>query len=135
MNRLLNSRPFNTDLATLTLRLIFGGLLCVYHGYLKIENYDLYLSMSKDIIGIGTKLSYNLVIFAELGCGFLVAIGLFTRLAVIPIIISFSVAFFIAHAKDAFMIKELAFLFLVLSIPVFILGSGRYSADRLLLKR
>lgn len=133
-NKILNTRPLNTDVAALLLRLIFGGLF-IYHGYDKIDHYHLYLSMSKDIIGIGTKLSFNLVIFAEFFCGFFVAIGFLTRLTVIPIFISMSVAFFVAHAKDAFMVKELAFLFLVLSIPVFILGSGKYSVDTLVFKK
>ena len=133
-NKILSTHPLNTDVAALLLRLIFGGLF-IYHGYDKIDHYHTYLSMSKDIIGIGTKLSYNLVIFAEFFCGFFVAIGFFTRLTVIPIFITMSVAFFVAHSKDPFQIKELAFLFLVLSIPVFILGSGKYSADKLLFKK
>jgi len=133
-NKLLGTQSLNTDVATLLLRLIFGGLL-FYHGYDKIDHYHLYLSMSKSIIGLGAKMEFSLVIFAEFFCGFLIIIGLFTRLAVIPLIISFSVAFFIAHAKDAFMVKELAFLFLLLCIPVFILGSGKFSVDRLLFKK
>jgi putative oxidoreductase len=133
-NKILNTRPLNTDVAALLLRLIFGGLF-IYHGYDKIDHYHLYLSMSKDIIGIGTKLSYNLVTFAEFFCGFFVAIGFLTRLTVTPLIISMSVAFFIVHSKDPFQIKELAFLFLLLCIPVFILGSGKYSADALLFKK
>jgi putative oxidoreductase len=45
-----------------------------------------------------------------------------------------AVAFFIAHAKDAFDVKALAFIFLLLSIVVFVLGSGRFSIDRWLFK-
>jgi putative oxidoreductase len=133
-NKILSTWSLNTDVAALLLRLIFGGLF-IYHGYDKIDHYHMYLSMSKDIIGIGTKLSFNLVIFAEFFCGFFVAIGFLTRLTVIPIFISMSVAFFVAHAKDAFMVKELAFLFLLLCIPIFILGSGKYSVDTLVFKK
>ena len=63
-NKILSPRSLNTDVAALLLRLIFGGLF-IYHGYDKIDHYHMYLSMSKDIIGIGTKLSFNLVIFAD----------------------------------------------------------------------
>ncbi|HEY1112570.1 MAG TPA: DoxX family protein, partial [Chitinophagaceae bacterium] len=72
---------------------------------------------------------FNLVIFAELVCGFLVLIGLLTRLTVIPIFITMAVAFFVAHANDPFDVKALAFVFLLLSVIVFVLGSGRYSID------
>jgi putative oxidoreductase len=132
-NKIFSQEPLNTDVAALFLRLTFGGLF-FYHGYQKVIHYDEYLTYFTDIIGIGIKLSYNLLIFAELVCGFFVTIGFLTRITVIPIFIAMSVAVFIAHAKDKFQIKELAFLFLLLSIVVFVLGSGKYSLDNLLFK-
>lgn len=132
-NFLLRTQSLNTDLATFLLRLIIGGMF-VYHGYLKIENYNTYMPMMQDVIGIGAKLSYNLVIFAEFGCGLLVTIGLFTRLAILPILFSMSIAFFIAHEKDAFMMKMLPFVYMLTCLPIFILGSGKYSADRMIFK-
>jgi len=134
MKRFFSSTPLSADLAALLLRLIVGGTLCFYHGIDKINHYKLYLSYSTNIIGIGTQLSYNLIIFAELVCAFFVCIGLLTRLFVLPILINFSVAVFIAHSADTFQVKELAFLFLVLTLPILVLGSGRYSVDRLLKK-
>ena len=133
-NKLLSHQSLNTDLAALLLRLIFGGLF-VRYGYNKVIAYDQILPMFQDLIGIGSKLSFNLLIFAEFFCGFLVLIGFFTRLAVIPIFIAMAVAFFIAHAKDPFDVKALAFVFLLLSTVVFALGSGKYSMDKLLFKK
>ena len=132
-NRTLSHQSLNADLGALLLRLVLGGLLA-YHGYTKFVAYDQILPMFSDLIGIGSKLSFNLVIFAELVCGLLVAIGLLTRLSVIPIFIAMCVAFFLAHAKDPFQVKELAFTFMLLAIVVFVLGSGRYSVDALLFR-
>lgn len=132
-NSITSYRPLHTDLAILLFRLIFGGLF-VYHGYTKLMAYDQILPMFGDIIGIGSKLSFNLVIFAELVCGFMVAVGFLTRLAVIPILITMIVAYFIAHGKDPFQVKELAFLFLTICVPIFIAGSGRLSVDGLIQK-
>ena len=101
MKRLFSYTALNTDAAALLLRLIFGGLF-VRYGYMKLASYNEYLPMSQDLIGIGAKFSFDLVIFAELVCGFLVLIGLLTRLAVIPIFIAMFVAFFVAHKMDAF---------------------------------
>ena len=133
-NKILRTSPLNADLGALTLRLILGGLF-IYHGVQKIQMYDTILPMFTDLIGIGSKLSFNLLIFAEFFCGFLVLIGFFTRLSVLPILFAISVAYFIAHQQDPFMKKELAFSLMVLCIPVFILGSGKYSADRLFFKK
>jgi putative oxidoreductase len=132
-NSILSTRSLNTDVASLLIRLIFGGIF-VYHGFGKYVAYDHILPMFGDIIGIGSKLSFNLVIFAELICGLLVLVGFLTRLSVIPILITMIVAFFIAHAKDPFQVKELAFMYMLLSIVVFVLGSGKYSVDGLIFK-
>lgn len=129
--RLLKPQSLNTDIAALLLRLIFGGLF-FYYGYQKVSMYHQILPMFGDVIGIGSRLSFHLVIFAELVCGFLVLIGFVTRLSVIPIFITMIVAYFIAHANDPFQVKQLAFVYLLLSVVVFVLGSGRYSVDFLL---
>jgi putative oxidoreductase len=130
-NKIIKQNSLNTDLATLFLRLIFGGLF-VYYGYSKLVSFNEILPMFQDVIGIGSMLSFILVIFAELVCGFLVLIGCFTRLAIIPIFITMGVAFFIAHASDPFIVKQLAFVYLLLSIVVFLLGSGKFSIDSLI---
>lgn len=131
---LTDSVPLDSNLAALLLRLILGGLF-VYSGWLKIKGYDTILPMFTDIIGIGTKLSFNLLIFSEFFCGILVVLGLFTRLAVIPLLFCMCIAYFIAHANDPFYKKELAFTFLVLCLPVFVMGSGKYSLDRIIFKK
>lgn len=131
MKSFFNYHSLNTDVATLVLRLLFGGLFIRY-GYMKLVSYDEMLSQFGDIIGIGSELSLILVIFAEFFCGILVTIGLLTRLAAIPIFITMFVAYFIAHGNDAFDVKALAFVFLILSIVIFILGGGKYSLDKLI---
>ncbi len=131
LQKIRDTSGLNNDLATLLLRLLLGGLM-IYHGWQKIENYDKFAPMMKDLIGIGANLSFNLVIFAEFFCSILVVLGLFTRLSILPIIFSMSIALFIAHRNDPFMIKELAFAFLILAFIVFIVGSGKYSLDYLI---
>ena len=128
MQRIFKYHPLNTDLAALLLRVVFGGMF-TYIGYMKVASYDQIKPMFTDIIGIGAELSFHLVIFAELFCGFLVLIGLFTRLSVIPIFIAMFVAFFIAHEKDQFLMKQTPFVYMLLCIVIFVLGSGKYSLD------
>ena len=134
MKKLLSLSPLNSDITALLLRLIFGGLF-VRFGYMKAASYNDIMPMFQDIIGIGAKLSFNLVIFAELVCGFLVLVGFFTRLSVIPVFITMVVAFFIAHKADPFDMKISAFIFLCLSVVVFVMGSGKYAVDRLIVGR
>lgn len=75
MNKLFSPQSLNTDTASLMLRLIFGGLFIRY-GYMKLAAYDQILPMFGNPVGIGSSLSFNLVIFAELVCGILVTLGI-----------------------------------------------------------
>lgn len=131
---ILSPRPLGSDLAALLLRLIFGGMF-IYFGYGKIAAYDDILPMFEGYLGMSPKLSFHMVIFAEFGCGILVALGLLTRLSVIPIFITMIVAFFVAHADDPFTAKHSSFEFMLYSVVVFVLGSGKYSIDALLFKK
>jgi putative oxidoreductase len=132
-NTLTSLQPLSSDVAALLLRLIFGGLF-IFHGYTKLIAFDQISPMFPDLIGIGGKLTFILVICAELGCGILVTIGLLTRITVIPIFITMLSAFTMAHAQDPFVNKELPFTFLLLTTVVFTLGSGKYSVDGMLKK-
>lgn len=133
MKKLFCLPPLNTDLSILLLRLFFGGMFA-YYGWGKIQNYDAILPQFGDIIGIGPKLSFNLVIFGEFVCGILIALGLFTRLSVVPSFITMVVAFFVAHGNDPFENKIPAFTYLILSVIIFINGSGKYALDALLFR-
>lgn len=133
MKRLINPESLNTDLATLILRLVFGGMF-IYHGYPKLVGYNDMLGMFGDPIGLGTELSVMLVIFAEFCCGIFILVGLFTRYAVVFTFITMLVAYFVAHAKDEFMVKMLPFVYIWLCVVIFILGSGRYSLDAVISK-
>jgi putative oxidoreductase len=134
MNKIFNQQALNTDVAALILRLIFGGLF-MHFGYAKLAGFTEMLSIFPNPIHIGVKPTLILVIFAELFCGFLVTIGFLTRLSIIPIFIVMIVVVFIVHAKDPFDIKTLPFLFMFLSLVIFVLGSGKFSVDNLIFKK
>ena len=83
-----------------------------------------------DPIGIGPTASLILVTFAEAFCAALVLLGMFTRLALIPLIINMSVVVFVAHAGDPFGDKELGLFFLISFVVLFFTGAGKYSLDQ-----
>lgn len=88
-----------------------------------------------DPIGIGPALSLTLVVFAEFLCSVFIGIGWGTRLASIPLIITMAVAAFISHGADPFGRKELALMYLVIYVFLFISGSGKYSVDYFLTRK
>ncbi len=82
-----------------------------------------------DPLGIGSKISFILVVFAEAVCSALILIGLATRLATIPLIINMLVIIFIVHAADPFAKIEVSVFYLLVYLVLLISGSGRYSID------
>ena len=115
--------------ATLILRLGLGIIMLVAHGNDKLQHFSKYSAMFSDPFHLGRVTSLSLDIFAEFFCSCLIILGLFTRLACIPLIISTSVALFYAHHGDVFGMGERAGLFLTGYITLLFLGPGKVSVD------
>lgn len=109
-------------------RLLFGGLM-MWHGISKIVDFPALVDSYPDPIGLGSRVTLYLAIFTEVFCAAGVVLGAFYRLALIPLIISMCVAFLIVHHGDGFAAKELALIFFVMFVEMFVLGAGRYSLD------
>ena len=88
-----------------------------------------------DPLGVGTIPSLMMAIFAEVFCSIFVILGLGTRIAVIPLIITMLVAVFLVHANDPFGKKELGLMYLTIYMLLIVAGSGKYSIDQWLLNR
>ncbi len=89
----------------------------------------------RDPIGLGPELSLALTIFAEAFCAGLVMVGLATRLASIPLVITMAVIVFIVHADDPFRQQELPLLFGFAFAALAFTGPGKLSLDALISKR
>lgn len=87
-----------------------------------------------DPIGLGQEISFYLAAFAEGICVLFVFFGLFTRLALIPLIITMAVIVFIQHSGAPFGNIEMALAYFVAFIAIFLLGPGKHSLDNLLSK-
>jgi putative oxidoreductase len=87
-----------------------------------------------DPIGIGPELSLVLTSFSEFICAILIIIGLKSRIASIPLILTMLVAAFIVHAEDPIGKKEFPLLYLAMFLGIFLMGSGKYSIDGLMKK-
>ena len=117
------------DLGLLFLRLGAGGLMLT-HGFPKL----LRLFGEEEItfadpLGLGMGTTLALAVFAEFICAILIILGLGTRLAAIPLMITMFVAAFIIHAQDPFQRKELALIYLLIFTVLLITGAGKHSLD------
>lgn len=124
-------KPDGTFISVILLivRVVFGVML-MNHGIDKWANYQELSAVFPDPLGIGSPLSLGLAIFGELACSMAFIIGFLYRLAMIPMIFTMCVAFFIVHADDPFAVKKLAFVYLVVFVLMYIVGPGKFAVDR-----
>ncbi|HTM93051.1 MAG TPA: DoxX family protein [Flavisolibacter sp.] len=136
MKKLFSTRVSENALAfaLLLLRVGVGSLMLVQHGFDKLTHFAQKAPRFADPFHIGSTTSLSLVIFAEFFCAAFVIIGLFTRLACIPLVIAMSVALFSAHKGDFFGRGEAAGLFMIVFLALLFTGPGKISLDRLIAK-
>ncbi|CAN5227623.1 DoxX family protein [soil metagenome] len=117
---------FNVGMLLLRVAL---GILLLSHGYDKLIKFESLQQKFMNFMGLGSTVSLALVVFAEVFCSIFVILGLFTRLAVIPIIIAMFVAVAMAHNFQIFSNGEKPFIFLICGIAILFCGPGKISID------
>lgn len=83
-----------------------------------------------DPLGFGVEASLVLTVLAEFLCSILLILGVATRFALIPLMATMAVAWFIVHVDDPFGTQEKAAIYLLCFIVLMITGPGKYSADK-----
>lgn len=136
MKRILSinysSAAFNFSM--LFLRVVFGILMISKHGYSKMIKFEELHTRFYNFLGMGSTFSLVLIIFAEVICSAFIILGLFTRIAVIPLIIAMLVVIFGANADKALIESELALLFLGAYVTLLLCGPGKISIDGMINK-
>jgi putative oxidoreductase len=140
------------SIGLLILRIGIGGYL-ITHGSGKVQ---MLLAGGADKfgdpIGLGSTISLALVTMSEFLCALLIILGLATRLAAVPVVISMAVAAFVIHAGDPWTMgaaanaffsgasktwfsKEPALLYLIPFLSLVFTGGGKLSIDGLIAMR
>ena len=130
MRKLLSTKysPGAFNAAILLVRIWFGILL-MKHGYGKLTQFSETATGMPPLFGMSGTVTAALVVFAEFFCALFVILGLFTRLASIPVIICMGYAAFIAHKGEVFGDGEIATLYMTAYIVFLLVGPGKVSVD------
>ena len=84
-------------------------------------------------------LSWNLAMGAELVVPVLLVLGLLTRLGALALMVLTAVAWYAVHAGNGYNVCDngykMAFIYLLLLLPLLLQGAGKYSLDYLLFRK
>ncbi len=113
---------------------VFFAVLFFTHGLDKLMNFNSIVGTYPDVLGFGSYMTLMVSIFCEFCCSLFLIAGLLVRIMTVPMIISMGVAFFDVH--DAMMPEgELALIYFIVFIILFLTGPGKYSVDYLIDKK
>lgn len=126
-------RGKGSSLLILAVRLVFGVLFFI-HGLDKMMNFNLLVDNYPSVFGFGSYMTLMVSIFCEFCCSLFLIAGLLVRLTVIPMMIAMAVAFFDVH-DGMFPEGELALIYLIMFIILYITGPGKFSIDYLIDKK
>ncbi|NJW54592.1 DoxX family protein, partial [Salinimicrobium oceani] len=113
------------DLGLLILRLGAGGLMLTHGTPKLITLFGGEEIVFADPMGIGMGVTLALTVFAEFICSILIILGLGTRIAAVPLMITMFTAAFVIHAADPFQRKEMAIIYLLTFTVLLITGAGK----------
>ena len=122
------------DIAKLLLR-VTVGIMILFHGFEKIIhgiNGVKHLTVSS---GLPEFFAYGVYI-GEVAVPVFIILGLYARVASLVLALNMSMAIFLAYESSLFSLGkhgapviELSLLYLVASISIFLLGSGKYAVN------
>jgi putative oxidoreductase len=133
MKKLLSTKYSAGAFSAAMLLLRLGvGILMMAHGYDKLVHFGDLQHKFMNFMGMGSTMSLALLVFAEFFCSLFLIIGLFTRLAAIPLIIATCVMVFKAHNGEVFGDGETAAIYLAGYLVLLLVGPGRVSVDSMI---
>ncbi len=125
--------PFPKFLEHDTVLLIFRVLLSVSmintHGLKKIRNIPYEIEHIPDPFGLGGEVNLAIAIIGNIIGPIMVILGVYTRLAIIPILGITLVGFLVVHISDPWVVKDVPFMYSLSYLLLFFLGPGKYSLD------
>jgi putative oxidoreductase len=119
------------SIALLLLRIVFCGSMIFGHGLGKLNKILEGNFNFSDPIGIGETPTLFLAVFSEFIAPIFILLGIKSRIFSFFPAATMFVAAFIVHLDDPFNRMEKSLLFLTVFVFFMMIGSGKYSLDRI----
>lgn len=115
--------------ALLAFRVLLAFELFRVHGMKKFRLQNGQKEHVPNPLHLPEKLNGLVATFADTVVPFLMALGLFTRLAILPTIGVTAIGYFFVHRKDSPEVRDVPYMYTLSLLLLLILGPGSYSID------
>nr|WP_122847700.1 DoxX family protein [Pseudomonas viridiflava] len=123
------------DWGLLFMRVSVSLLLLHVHGLPKLMHWSVEVQRIEDPFGLGGTLTLGLAVFAEVICPVLLILGVWARLACLPILAVLAVAVLLVHPEWSLEQGQFAWLLMILFAGLAITGPGPLVIGKALRKR
>jgi putative oxidoreductase len=115
--------------ALLLFRVAVAAELLVAHGLKKIGVGVNIAEIVPNPLGLPEALNQAFAVGANIGMPLFIILGLFTRIAALPILAITLTGYFVVHFNDPILVKDIPFMYSVSFLFIAITGAGKYSLD------
>ncbi|HZH97213.1 MAG TPA: DoxX family protein [Flavisolibacter sp.] len=117
------------NIVMLLFRIALSLELIVVHGFKKVGLNVAAAEKIPNPLQLNEALNYTFAVSANLVFPVFVILGLFTRIAILPILAVTVTGYFAVHWNDPLPVKDMPFMYSLSYLLVLVLGPGRYSID------
>ncbi|WP_212004006.1 DoxX family protein [Chitinophaga sp. HK235] len=135
MNEIISSLLYSdggstlNNYALLAFRILLAFELFRVHGMKKFRVENGQKEHVPNPLHLPEKINGLVATFADTVVPFLIALGLVTRIAILPTISVTAIGYFVVHRKDSLEIKDVPYMYTLSLLLLLVLGPGRYSID------
>ena len=123
--------PVTFNFSLLVFRVSLSLQIIVVHGFKKVGINVAEAEKIPNPLHFPETFNHAFAVSANLFFPVLVILGLFTRIAILPILAVTLTGYFVLHWNDALLIKDTPFMYSLSYLLLLMLGPGRYSVDYL----
>jgi putative oxidoreductase len=119
----------------LLFRIALSLELMVVHGFKKVGINVAVAEKVPNPLQLNESVNNAFAVSANLFFPVFVILGLFTRIATLPILAVIVTGYFVVHWNDNLTVKDIPFMYSLSYLLIMVLGPGRYSVDYFIHKK